>query len=325
MSKARLLLPLLCAAAFALPASASADLTGTTTTLTSTTSTTTSTTTDPTSLLVDWSSLLPGLTDQYDPNSSNSCVSGNVQCVDSTIREMERRFDPLASSCDHNALFALLYLRVTQQYRQAVTDPNYFSDNAFVNHEDAVFAKYYFRAMDNYASGNFAGVPQAWMVALNAASSRSVSGEGDLLLGVNAHVQRDLPFVLAAIGLVKPDGTSRKPDHDLVNQILYAAYEPAITEAAQRFDPSVNFTLPGPLQTPSYQTFFQAVEAWREIAWRNAERLVSATDPTTYAQVAQSIEDYAASQAQLIAAETAYTPPLSSTASRDAYCAINHG
>jgi hypothetical protein len=163
------------------------------------------------------------------------------------------------------------------------------------------------------------------MIALNAAATRSVSGEGDLLLGVNAHVQRDLPFVLAAIGLVKPDGTSRKPDHDLVNRILYAAYEPAITEAAQRFDPSVNFTLPAALQTTSYQTFFQAVEAWREIAWRNAERLVSAPNAATYAQVAQSIEDYATSQATAIQATSAYLPPLTSTASRDAYCAINHG
>lgn len=320
MSRLRFLLPLLCATVLCVPALAQAD---TTTTLTSTATTTVSTTT--TTALVDWSSLLPGLTDQYDPNSANICVSGHVECVDATIREMTRRFGPLASSCDHNALFALLYLRVTQQYRQAVTNPNYFSDNAFVNHEDAVFAKYYFTAMDNYAAGNYGGVPAAWLTALNAASSRSVSGEGDLLLGVNAHVQRDLPFVLAAIGLVKPDGTSRKPDHDLVNQILYAAYEPAITEAAQRFDPSVNFTLPSALQTPSYQTFFQAVEAWRETAWRNAERLVSAPDAATRAQVAQSIEDYAQSQAQMITASEAYTPPLSSTASRDAYCAVNHG
>ena len=307
-----LLLMLTCAAVVLSPARALADTTSTVTTATS-------------SVLVDWSSLLPGLTDQYDPNSANDCVAGRVSCVDATIREMSRRFAPLATSCDHKALFSLLYLRVTQQYRQAVSNPTYFSDNAFVNHEDAVFAKYYFRAIDNYAAGNYGGVPQAWMIALNSAAARSVSGEGDLLLGVNAHVQRDLPFVLAAIGLVKPDGTSRKPDHDLVNQILYAAYEPAITEAAQRFDPSVNFTLPAALQTPSYQTFFQAVEAWREIAWRNAERLVSAPDPASYALVAQSIEDYATSQAIAIQATNAYLPPLTSTASRDAYCAINHG
>jgi hypothetical protein len=279
---------------------------------------------DTTSVLVDWSTLLPGLTDQYDPNSANICVSGHVECVDSTIAEMQRRFAPLASSCDHNALFALLYLRVTQQYRQAVSDPYYFNDNRFVNHEDAVFAKYYFRPLDAYSAGSYGAVPAAWMVTLDAARARTVTGEGDLLLAVNAHVQRDLPFVLEKIGLVAPNGTSRKPDHDKVNQILYAAYGPAMTEAAQRFDPTVNYTLPAPMQALGYQTFFQAVEAWRETAWRNAERLVSAPDAASHAQVAQSIEDYAASQAQMIRDSNSYLPGQS-TASRDAYCAVNHG
>lgn len=302
MRLSRLLLGSLCAGALLFPAQAAAD-----------------------DILVDWSSLLPGLTDQYDPNSANDCVSGKVKCVDATIREMQRRFAPLASSCDHNALFSLLYLRVTQQYRQAVSDPNYFSDNAFVNHEDAVFAKYYFNAMDAYRAGNRSAVPGAWQVALDAARNRSVTGTGDLLLGVNAHVQRDLPFVLASIGLVKPDGSSRKPDHDKVNEILYAAYEPAITEGAQRFDPSVNFALPAPFTAQGYETFFQAVEGWRETAWRNAERLVTAPDAAARAQVAQSIEDYATSQAQLIKASSPATPTLPGQVSRDDYCAAHHG
>jgi hypothetical protein len=274
--------------------------------------------------LIDWSSLAPGLTDQYDPNSANECTSGKVKCVDAVIKEMTRRFTPLGRSCDHNALFSLLYLKVTQQYRQAVNDPNFFDDNSFVNHEDAVFANYYFRAFDNYKAGLRSSVPLAWQVALDAARDRAVSGTGDLLLGINAHVQRDLPYVLESIGLVKPDGSSRKPDHDKVNQILYAAYAPAITEGAQRFDPSINTELPAPFTAYGYQTFFQAVEAWREIAWRNAERLVSAPDPASRALVAQQIEDYAASQAQMIRASTAYSAAQTG-ADREAYCAIHHG
>jgi hypothetical protein len=274
--------------------------------------------------LIDWSSLTPGLTDQYDPNSANECTSGKVKCVDAVIKEMNRRLTPLAQSCDHNALFSLLYLRVTQQYRQAVNDPNFFDDNAFVNHEDAVFANYYFRAFDDYKAGRRTSVPLAWQVTLDAARDRTVSGTGDLLLGINAHVQRDLPYVLESIGLVKPDGSSRKPDHDKVNQILYAAYQPAITEGAQRFDPSINTELPAPFTAYGYQTFFQAVEAWREIAWRNAERLVSAPDAASRALVAQQIEDYAASQAQMIRASTAYSAAQTG-ADREAYCAVHHG
>jgi hypothetical protein len=84
-------------------------------------------------------------------------------------------------------------------------------------------------------------------------------------------------------------------------------------------------TLPGPLQSLGYQTFFQAVEGWREIAWRNAERLVSAPDAASRAVVAQQIEDYASSQAQLIKSLSPTQPTLPGQVSRDAYCASHHG
>ncbi|MDX6643641.1 MAG: hypothetical protein QOD76_1603, partial [Solirubrobacteraceae bacterium] len=82
--------------------------------------------------------------------------------------------------------------------------------------------------------------------------------------------------------------------------------------------------LPAPFTAYGYQTFFQAVEAWREIAWRNAERLVSAPDAASRALVAQQIEDYAASQAQMIRASTAYSAAQTG-ADREAYCAMHHG
>ena len=40
-----------------------------------------------------------------------------VQCIDKVVREMTKRFEPLASSCNHDAIFALTYLRVTEEYR----------------------------------------------------------------------------------------------------------------------------------------------------------------------------------------------------------------
>jgi hypothetical protein len=273
---------------------------------------------------VDWTSLLPGLTTSYDPNSENICVSGKPQCVAATLREMTRRWAPLATSCDHNAVFALLYKDVTAEYKATIdADPNYFSDNNFVNHEDAVFASYYFRAIDDYTAGRRTDVPKAWQIALDAAREKIMPGSGDLLLGVNAHIQRDLPFVLYGIGLVKPDGTSRKPDHDKVNEILNAAYVPAMQEAADRFDPTIEQTnAPGYLDETA---FFQSVAGWREIAWRNAERLASAPNDAARALVAQSIEDYAASQAALIQAGSRYVPLVQSSAARDAYCSLHHG
>ena len=63
---------------------------------------------------------------------------------------------------------------------------------------------------------------------------------GNVFLGMDAHVNRDLPFVLEPIGLVKPDGTSRKADHDRVNDFLTAVNQYLLSEAARYLDPSLD-------------------------------------------------------------------------------------
>jgi hypothetical protein len=273
-------------------------------------------------LFVEWSSLLPGLTSGYDPTSENLCKRGHTACVDAVVREMARRFDPLASACHHNAVFAMTYLRTTEEYRRTIEDPTFFSDTSFVNHEDAVFAEYYFRAYDDWAKGRRDAVPAAWLVAFDAAQGRQVSGSGNLLLGMSAHINRDLPYVLAGIGLVRPDESSRKPDHDKVNQFLNRVTQPVIAEAAARFDPTMDDSnMPG---TFDETATLQMVVAWRETAWRNAERLASARTDAERAEVARSIEDYSLGVAQSIRASTAYGPLSAGPGPRDAWCAEHH-
>jgi len=270
---------------------------------------------------VGWSALLPSLALPYDPASPDDCIAGRSQCVDKTIREMTRRFDPLAASCDHNAIFSLTYLRVTQEYRRTIEEP-FFDDTSFVNYEDTLFADYYFSAYDSWAEGQIADVPPAWRITFNAASRHTVSALGDLFLGISAHVQRDLPFVLYSIGLVAPDGTSRKPDHDRVNEILNRVTDPAIAEIARRFDPTIEYTnLPTMFDD---MTVFQIIVAWREEAWRTAEALAAAPTPAARALVAAQIENNAATEARMIVAATAYPPLIGGSAARDVYCRIHH-
>jgi hypothetical protein len=270
---------------------------------------------------VGWSALLPALSIPYDVTSPDDCIAGRVQCVDKTIREMTRRFDPLASSCDHNAIFSLVYLRVTEEYRRTVEGP-FFDDTPFVNHEDTIFARYYFEAYDAWAAGDIADVPPAWRIAFDAARAHEVSASGDLLLGINGHVNRDLPFVLYSIGLVAPDGSSRKPDHDRVNEILNRVSDDVLAEIARRFDPTVDDSnLPTSLDD---FTLFQTLVAWRESAWRNAESLAAAPTPAAREEVAAQIESNAATEASAIVAATQYPPLSGGSAARDAYCAVHH-
>src|SRR5436305_13349894 len=136
-----------------------------------------------------------------------------------------------------------------------------------------------------------------------------------MLLGINAHVQRDMPFVLASVGLRTPAGVSRKPDHDVVNQILSDAYEPIVSTIGRRYDSLVTIT------NASWDPVddiagLEMVKGWREGVWRNAERLISVKTPAQRAQVEWSIENNAALWAHMMADEQ--TPGYRNY--RDAYC-----
>jgi hypothetical protein len=272
--------------------------------------------------LPNWPALLPP-----DPGDSPSTVSlawdvcprGRLACPRRVIDEMKERWRPLDESCDHRAVFALTYLRTTQEYYRTVRNqPDFFSDQAWINHEDAVFAELYFRAYDRYERGR--PVPAAWRIAFDTAGSDNEQALGDVLLGMNAHINRDLPYALAHVGLVTPDGSSRKRDHDRVNLFLQRVVDPIQDELARRYDPLLARldAEPSPLDEIG---FLEMVRSWRENAWRNAERLVNASSPAQLDVVRRSIETESALGARTI--QALYTLP-GYGARRDAYCAAAH-
>lgn len=266
-----------------------------------------------------WSTFLPALSSNFTASTENDCPKGSVKCVDNVIREMTRRYNGLG--CDQNSMFAFTYLVTTEEYRKAVADPAFFQDNAFVNHQDAVFGDFYFRQSDAWKKGNVDAVSPAWRIAFSSADRQEVTGMGNVLLGMNAHVNRDLPFVLDAIGLTKPDGTSRKPDHDTVNGFLNAVNKYLLTEAAKYLDPTVDDgDMPGTSMDNS--AMVQLLVSWREAAWRNAERLAQAGSDVARAQVAQEIEDAAAYTALTLRSSYLYNGVTNGTAAaRNLYCA----
>jgi hypothetical protein len=271
---------------------------------------------------VPWSVYLAGWTEEFVPTSENDCVAGRDTCLKATLKELARIADDTAKSCSHDAVFARAYLRMTQTYGWSREIPGYYEDVPFANHQDAVFAKYYTDAYHAYHGGDRAAVPRAWRMALDASREQRVSASGSLLLGMNAHINRDLPFVLAAVGLVAPDGTSRKPDYAAVEKWLYTSTEPLLTEIATRFDPTAD-DANDPLGV-SNLALFQMVSSWREGAWRNAEALVSAPTAEARALVAASIEEEAVTVAETLLATQSYQPPFTSSAPRDAWCAGHH-
>ncbi|MBW3619143.1 MAG: hypothetical protein KY461_02775 [Actinobacteria bacterium] len=226
---------------------------------------------------------------------------------------MTKRYERLG--CDHNAVFALVYLRTTEEYKR-YWETGAFDDPTWLNHYDAVFGQFYFDAYDDWYGKDGAATPPAWRIAFHAADTREVTGMGNIFLGMNGHIRRDLPFVLEAIGLTNEDGTTRKADHDRVNEFLNHVSTYVMDEAAAHHDPSIDDGIDVPYTTVDQTASIHAIVEWREEAWRKAEMLLNASTPEERDRIAAWIENEAAASA--LAIRHLFTQDSSEI--RDAHC-----
>jgi hypothetical protein len=221
--------------------------------------------------------------------------------------------------CDHRAVFTTTYLELTKGLRDALlADPGMLRWPRFFFREDALFANVYFRSLRRWDEGR--KVPEAWRIAFETAADGEVVAAQDMLLGINAHVQNDMPFVLAQLGLRDRKGAARKPDHDLTNEVLASAYEDVVAAVRERYDESMGTTNPPGVPADDVAGL-EMVREWREQVWRNAERLVNAQSGEERDQVAAEIQANAAQWAEGIA--TTEFPGYRAT--RDQYCAQQLG
>jgi hypothetical protein len=246
------------------------------------------------------------------PGPVPHCKKPKMKCVRVTMGRMRDLQSRLG--CDHRAVFATTYLTLTETYYGLLKkEPHFVKDRKYLFTEVAQFANYYFKTVRAHDRGQ--RVPPAWQTALDTARDGEVNGAQDMLLGINAHVQNDMPFVVAELGLETPDGKSRKPDHDVVNAVLEMAYQRVVDEVERRYDPILAFTNPDGT-TADDTAGLELVRGWREGVWRNAERLTNAKSEAERRQVADSIEANANEWAQGIAA---FQTP-GDRERRDAYC-----
>ena len=265
---------------------------------------------------VNWPSYLPAMPSpsEIQPTGVPHCRKASVRCVDAQIVRMRRLQKQVR--CDHRGVFATTYLELTRQYRKDLSGgmKKRLQDVKYLYREVALFANVYFESVKRDRRGQ--PVPEAWRIAFETARTGEVNAAQDMLLGINAHVQNDMPFVIASLGVRTKDGQSRKVDHDLVNEVLDRAYERVVAEVARRYDPFVN-TTNAPWNPGDDVAGLEMVKGWRERVWRNAERLLNASSEEERRAVSDDIQAQAAGWARGMAA--VQTP--GDRARRDAYCA----
>jgi len=269
--------------------------------------------------VIGWETALPGLPTTTNPQFTGvpGCATATMACIDLEVSRMDqvRR----AFGCDHRAVFATTYELLTIELRkEMLANPHLFQDPAWVIGEDATFTNMYFNSVSRYQAG--LSVPAAWKTAFDTAGTGNANALQDMLLGINAHVQRDMPYMMASVGLHTPSGASRKADHDVMNEVLNQAFPTVVNQIAARFDPIANIMAPNfntGLGLVGNVTGDQLTQAWREQVWRNAELLLDTAGTPLQGVIATTIETNAQTWATTIAGLPQY-PNYRSF--RDGYC-----
>ena|SRR5664280_340398 len=115
--------------------------------------------------------------------------------IAAVVSSMQERLDRLPPRLSHQRVFLSTYQRTTQAIGDAIERAS-FEDPEWVARWDIAFANLYLSALDTELAGG-ATVPRPWRLAF--ASSSDLSPLRHVLLGINAHINYDLPQALLAV------------------------------------------------------------------------------------------------------------------------------
>lgn len=219
------------------------------------------------------------------------------------VDRMSRTLDEWEECRDGRCVFLRCYALMTGNMITAL-DTGRFQDPEWVRDLIYGFAGYYFRALDAYERGAD-DTPLVWKRAHDLARSSTTTVMEDLLLGINAHVNHDLPLALAdSLGaqwadLLPAQREARFGDHAEVNRVIAETTDAVQAEVAQRYGRLLGVLdiAGGPLdewQTGRYIT------AWRTDVWDLMLRLLDAKDAEELRSVREDIAALALARGELI-------------------------
>lgn len=153
------------------------------------------------------------------------------------VAEMTRRWQTLRQAGDWRAVFAESYLRTTEQILATAGQAGAFENPEWLVRLDCVFAQRYFTAIDYWDAGQDCPLP--WYIAFQGNREKRTLVIQDLLLGMNAHINYDLPYALDAT--IPPDATpealaSYQRDHSRMNALLARTVD-VVQQATDYYDP----------------------------------------------------------------------------------------
>ncbi|WP_327003942.1 DUF5995 family protein [Dactylosporangium sp. NBC_01737] len=223
--------------------------------------------------------------------------------VAAVIARMEKGLARLAPD-DARRHFHGTYLRTTHAVAEEI-ERGGFLDADWLNRWDVAFAELYLDAFD--ADLNGGQVPRPWRIAFDTARDRpGLPALRHVLLGMNAHINYDLPQSLIAV--IEPAEfddpevrADRERDHTHIDTVLLARVgaEEAEGRAANR--PSLLDRILAPANRAATRRLLTEARAkvWRNTAVLDAARR---TGPEAYAGAVRHLEDASAAKLDTLTA-----------------------
>jgi hypothetical protein len=209
---------------------------------------------------------------------------------------MRRRLDGLPRTSASRREFLQTYQRTTDAVGAAVRDGT-FDDPEWVQRWDAAFAGLYLAALDADLSGS-GGVPRPWRLAFDAPAA--LPPLRHVLLGINAHVNYDLPQALL---MVIPDAEfadpvlldRRRRDHERIDDVLSRRVRAEDGELARRSARTLLDRVLTPLNRWASRRWLREA---RQKVWHNAVELQRAriAGPEVYAARLAELEGLSAAR-----------------------------
>lgn len=194
--------------------------------------------------------------------------------IDDVLVKLSAIIDSHRTRSNPLAFFPAVYRATTARVRAGIRNGT-FADGARMERLATTFANRYLAALD--AVGVPGGCPaRSWQVAFDAASRPHTMILQHVLVGMNAHINFDLPLaVIAAAG----NGTIADIEGDFkeINRILAELLNP-VQAVIDRFSPLLNILDQVGGRSDEHLVTF-SINTARDEAWHEATRL--AVEPAT--------------------------------------------
>jgi hypothetical protein len=216
--------------------------------------------------------------------------------IQELVVRMAASLEPLQAANDQRQYFHATYQRTTIAVAEALAQGS-FADPGWVERWDVAFAELYLEALEAGLTGRKPARP--WAVAFGAPAS--LPPLRHVLLGMNAHINYDLPQALVAVISDEQFDdpqllASREADHRAIDDVLTSRVAAEDDELASLSGPiPLLDRLLRPFNRLGTQRFLR--EARRKV-WANAITLSRARrqGPEAYAAVLAQLEDLSAAK-----------------------------